>query len=522
MNQKCIKLLTNLYGGDIYKIQELADMLGVSVRLLRYHIAEASEFLYNEGLPEISLDRHAGVQLKLSSTQHEYLKKALSELDSYNYSLSSQERKAFIVLNLATNSAYQTSGYFAECLSVSKSCIDKDVAMLKQELPPDSECYIEGKTGSGIRIAGSERKIRLICLEIIERNLDFSSYLSDRNCGHGFIDRSIRALVCDDYLNVTVKIVQTAEKELGKRLSYSSFKDVALYIALAAMRIGMGRQITLPLEKLRLLQGAADNGFTDILIREMSSEFSLKLSDSEAGMIKMMLMSAKFTFVEPIGYTDWPVIQVVVDEMISSMSEKLSFNFNDDDELRNALQLHVEPMVYKLKNHVPVINPSLSVIKSNYREVFEALSNVIEAQKTDILVGITEDDIAYLALHFCASMERKKRFAAISRIAIVCIHGIGTASLMKELVCSRFRNVRVVKTITSSEVKEADLGEVDFVVSSVDVGRSDIPWVTVNAIPTEEDFRKIEKMVQRCAYKEPITEDTLTFFTDVLETVERY
>ena len=93
---------------------------------------------------------------------------------------------------------------------------------------------------------------------------------------------------------------------------------------------------------------------------------------------------------------------------------------------------------------------------------------------------------------------------------------------MKELVCSRFRNVKVVKTITSSEVKEADLGEVDFVVSSVDVGRSDIQWVTVNAIPTEEDFRKIEKMVQRCAYKESITEDTLTFFTDVLETVERY
>ncbi len=522
MNSKAVKLITTISDAEFYKISELAERLGVSPRLIRYEIEEASAFLVSEGLPEISVSRHEGVQLRLSDSQREQLMHSLSELDSYNYSLRSSERKTFMLMNMIAADDYLTSRYFAECLSVSKSCIDKDLAALKQDMAAEGSAEMECKTGSGNRVCGDERKLRSLCLNTVERYLDFSNYLSGAGYSHDFIERGIRAMFCDEWMPELLEIIYGVERKMERRLSFNSLRDIVLYLAIAMTRMSCGRFIEIADEKVRMMSATKEYGFARDIAAAAGQLLNDVFSESEICMVAIMLYGAKYTIQEPNFNEDWAQIQVLVDRLIRDMGAKLNFDFLEDDELYNALQLHLEPTVFKLKNHVPVVNPSLSVIKANYREVFDTLVGVIDELDTDLLVGITEDDIAYLALHFCASMERRKRYLPISRIAIVCVYGVGTASLMKELVCSRFNNVRVIATITSAELQSAELPDVDFIVSSIQIDRGDIPWVQVNAIPTDEDFRKIDRMMRQYTCKESFTEDSLTFFTDVLDTVEQY
>ena len=185
-------------------------------------------------------------------------------------------------------------------------------------------------------------------------------------------------------------------------------------------------------------------------------------------------------------------------------------------------QAHLGPTVFRLRHDIPITNPNLQEIRKNYAVCFEALERVLKKLDSELLAGITEDDVAYLVLHFCAAMERSKRMMPVSRVAIVCVHGAGTASLLRELVCSKFKNIRVVATATYTDLHALEEMDVDFVIASILLPGCRVPWVKVETIPTAENWEAISRMTLKYGAKGRAHSDAAELFKDVMKTIQAH
>ena len=140
---------------------------------------------------------------------------------------------------------------------------------------------------------------------------------------------------------------------------------------------------------------------------------------------------------------------------------------------------------------------------------------------SELLAGITEDDVAYLVLHFCAAMERSKRMMPVSRVAIVCVHGAGTASLLRELVCSKFKNIRVVATATYTDLHALEEMDVDFVIASILLPGCRVPWVKVERSHSGK-LGGHRRMTLKYGAKGRAHSDAAELFKDVMKTIQAH
>jgi transcriptional antiterminator/mannitol/fructose-specific phosphotransferase system IIA component (Ntr-type) len=518
MNSRSIRIIKQLCSGQTCRIADLASMLGISTRLIRYEIEEANSFLTREGFCTIECDR-LGVSLPIPEQEKDHFQQWLAGLDVNDISLTAEERKTVMLVLLLSSPGYLTSQYFADMLGVSKSCIDKDLSLLKTQVQNDGLQFL-CKPGSGDRLRGEERKIRAICLNTIEQSLSFADYLSNEDYNPEYVERQVQKCFCDAWFRPLTEVIHDLEQRLDKKLSYSSFRNLLLYLCVALTRISNKNFVTIEPENQVLLQATKEYKLAEEISEQIDHRFGVKIPVSEKCTFTVLLVGAKYSIPEPYMKEDWAEIQILTDRMIQAMSEKLSISFMEDEEMYTALQAHLGPMVFRLKNKVPALNPSLKQIKHTYENIFSALQSVIQSINSPLLAGIQEDDIAYLSLHFCASIERRERIFTISRVAIVCVHGVGTANLLKELVCSRFKSIRVVTTTTENDLTSIEMSDVDFVISSIPLAHCSSPWVKVNPILTDDDFCQIERMIAKYSSKSRPSNTSLNFFNEVVSTIE--
>lgn len=513
-------ILEQLLDGKDHRIGELADALESSPRLVRYELSEATAFLEQEGFPLPENDRMRGVSLTLSERERQELLEKLAKLDSYEYAMDQDERCTAIQLLLLAAGRYLTGQYLAEELGVSKSSINKDLALLRARLE-GSGIVLDGKSGKGVSLSGDEDALRRHCLQLVQKNLDFTAFLEEGGQRPAIVERYARALFCQPYLPDLLESIHVLERDsIGKWFTYDSLRLVGLSLAVAMTRAEAGRRLE-PRGDTAPVQITREYLFAVALRDRLKEQFGVELDGPECDNIAILLAGAKYMEPEPYLKEDWAAIQVLLDRLVHLMEEKLGLAFTEDEELYNALQAHLGPAVFRIRHHIPIANPNLGEVERNYPEYLEAVDVSLNELGSALLSGIQRDDVGYLALHFCASAERIKRTLPVSRVAIVCVHGAGTASLMRELVCSRFKNLRVAAVATYTDLQSLEKLGVDFVISSTSIPGCRIPWVRVNAIPSREDYAEIGRMIYEHSARKRPESRAAAFFEDVLQVTRR-
>jgi transcriptional antiterminator/mannitol/fructose-specific phosphotransferase system IIA component (Ntr-type) len=519
MNSKSFRIIKQLCSGQSYQIDDLGSKLGISSRVIRYEIEKANSFLYREGFSKIECSR-SKVSLSVSEEEREKLKQWLAGLSADYFTLSADERKTIILILLLSSPGYLTSQFLADTLSVSKSCIDKDLSIIKTQVKKEG-LQLFSKPGSGIFLSGNEQKIRELCFGVVEHNLHFADYISGEKYNPGYVERQVQKYFCDTWFNSLVAIAHSIEEKANKKLSYNSLRNLTLNLCVILTRISIHKSILADHENQALLQATNEYKVAEEISRQVEKCFQVDLSIYDRCTLTVLLVSSKYSNPEPYLKEDWAQVQILADRIIRAMSKRLQIPFYDEEEIYTALQAHLGPMIFRLKNKMPNDNPNLELIKTNYEDVFNNLTSVIDAIHSPLLDGIREEDIAYLSLHFCASIVRRKRMFTVSNVAIVCVHGIGTATLLKELICSRFKSIRIITITTGSDLNFTDLEGIDFIISSIPLPDCAYPWVQVNPILTDEDYQIIEDMIEKYSTKNNPTDNSLDFFNDIVSTVER-
>lgn len=516
MNTRSLHILKRLSSGKPYQISELANDFDVSPRLIRYIVSDINYYLKSIDIHEIVISRNEGIQLLMNDDEKERLKQSVLELDNYTYSISSNERKCYILLSMWCCNDPFTSQYFADVLNVSKSSIDKDILAIRQELD-GYDISIDVKAKKGSYIEGDERDIRICFYRMIEKNTDFDKFINFHDQPASFLEKAVYSFLFEKYLEGIQEVVEENENRNKKKLTYLSYKDLCIHLAIMLLRIELGHALELADEYQAEIIKTEGYEQAFYLCENLSKKFDLFIGKSERVYIAILLNGARYTAMQGYVMNDWINIQIMATALAAKVQEKLGIDFVSDEELINALTLHLGPTVFKLQNQVPVVNPNLTVVKKNYREVFMAVNESVT--EIESLKGIGEDDIAYLTLHFCASLERNKRFKNEYNVMIVCVHSVGTASLMKEMICTRFKNIRVRKMVTRSDLRKEDLSGIDFIISSIDLEETICPIVKVHVILNDHDIQLIENVMEKIVH-DPQKENSDSFMDRILEIVD--
>ncbi len=523
MNRKTVLILRQLMDGKLYKVAELAEYLEISPRLVRYEMDEANAFLEREGFRLPRYEGTEGMRMTLDQEQRAKLERKLAGLSAYDYVMTSAERRCImLLLMLAKGGRRLTGQYFADQMSVSKSSINKDMIRLKADLT-GSGVRLESRAGKGSSLEGGEQDIRRLGVQILESHVNFTGICQGTAESTDMVERWARELFCDGIVQILVRMIRRAEKDFMKKwLTWDSFRMIVLNLAVALTRIREGRLVTVMPVDRSLVKATREYRYAEQIAEMIHEEFQLRLPKDEVCVLSFLLISAEYVMPEPYLKEDWVEVQLLMDCLVHEMNAEMGIDFAGDEELCKALQTSLGSTVFRLRYGIAVRNPGMPRIRQEYAECFEALERALARLNSELLKGITEDDIAGLVLHFCASLERCRRSMPAVRTAVVCMHGTGTANLLRELVRSRFRNICVADIVTCENQQMLEPADVDFVITGIPLTDCPVPWVKVSPIPDEEEWERIEEMILQYGGREQNQDNAMNIFEDVVRVVQTH
>lgn len=102
------------------------------------------------------------------------------------------------------------------------------------------------------------------------------------------------------------------------------------------------------------------------------------------------------------------------------------------------------------------------------------------------------DEIANIATYYQTMIVK---LSSRINVLVVCHSGFGTSLLLSEKIKQEFPKIRVLDTISSRKLKERDLEDTDFIISTVPIDSGNIPNLMISALLTKQDIRAIRDYI---------------------------
>ena len=416
MNSRSAHIVSVLLKEGEASLERLSRVLGISARLVRYELDGLELFCRAHGLEPPERGKSA---VRLASREQAVLvARAIDALDPVDLALTPIERRdvEFMML-LSVGSAHTTSQEMANELGVSRSIVDRDVSLLRSELAA-SGIELESLSSKGRRLSGSEFAVRRHAVQVIERNLDFACVHDADAFMWSAVARWLKKWGVIDSARRLLGIVMGLESgDFGHWLAFDSLRMIVYTLAVMRLRASAPPVESSQIPDLASVVSSREYVYAVQIAEEMARAGADRLPPGEIGYLATILLGARFVTPEPYLREDWIDVQMMIDRVVRAMEERLGEDFSADQELIGALQNHLGPMVFRLRHGIVTLSPDVGEARAAHPDCFVALEEIVsrEAASDGLLGEVSEGDVAYLALYFCASIERMARRAAPGR-----------------------------------------------------------------------------------------------------------
>ena len=477
--------------------KHLAIRLDVSSRTIRDDIKVINDELCKQGAC-IHSKRGVGYELVVDEPQRfrSYLNQLTKGAKQQALAPTTPEnRVSYLLKHFLLSEDYTKLDDLADAIHVSKSTLQADVKEVKEKLNK-YDLALASRPGYGMKLAGSE----------LNRRFAMSEYLFDReqiSPDLMWLDQLTTVSALDQEKLDRVWILLLEQLRVNQvTLSDIAINNLFVHIIIAYKRIKEGHHIALIDQDIESIKTKREFTVAQSIVKEVEKALDVTFPKIEVIYIAIHLLGTKLVSEDRSVNQE---IETVMDEkihaltkkMLEAVEERFALGIKNDRELIIGLGLHLKPAINRYTFGMTIRNPMLTDIKNNYPLAFEA--GIIAAMVLDeqLDVSIDENEVAYLALHIGAAMERKKASNRPKQCYIVCASGVGSAQLIKYRIEAAFRSqITVLGTTEYYKIKDIPFDETDFIISSVPVKEDlPIPVIEVNAILGEKDLSKIEQYV---------------------------
>ncbi|HEU4755330.1 MAG TPA: PTS sugar transporter subunit IIA [Agromyces sp.] len=490
--EKWERLVEVLAGDDGWTTAaRLAERLGVSDRTVRTYVAQANrgdEDVVESGPGGYRLDRAAWARRLRAGT---------GTGGGTADAATPDGRRARLIRDLADAPDGLDVHEVAAAAHVSESTVEADLGRVRARLQGTG--LVLERDGSVVRMAGPETAVRRLVGSLVReegrRGIRDLSTLRD---GFAPMDGFRRALL-------------VGLDDAGYSPNEYALDDVLLHVAIALDRVARDR--TLDEDGVdadgggpaaRRLDGVATApadgdasdvddalaGLVDVLVE---AEFGVRLPPAESRHLARLIAMRAAT--RRSGATRAGVLREIVERISRDWLIELG-----DDEFIERLALHVDNLAARAAEHSYSRNPLTASIKAAYPLIYDLA--VYLASELGRLEGITvnDDEIAYLAMHLGAQLERTRARGEVVRVAVVAPEYHAARARLVERLRERLGDEVEVAVGDPAELDADAAGaavDADLVVAVLPP-RAPLPHVViVSPLPTEADLERVRAEVAR-------------------------
>ncbi|MGM0603200.1 MAG: BglG family transcription antiterminator [Bacillota bacterium] len=496
-------------------IQSLADELNISRRTVRKDLKELQKFLEKNGFKLIKKP-NVGVWLELNDNERELFQNELLNNLQNTKQLTPKQRQNYILKLIFEDSGYSVNDLSRQ-LYVSDATIYKDLKEIREWLKKYDLQLI--KNEDGLNIEGKEKNWRKFTAELLVKVQDeniLNNFLSV-NKDNSRIDHSVYSSLKDLFTNVNMdrlievleNILIEVERELDFSFTDQTFNGLIIHTAISLERLKEDKNIIMDKNSLKNLKYKEEYKIANFIAEKIDEKLNIQLPESEVGYMCLHILGSKSlknvdtdNLDDLLKTVDREIIETA-NSIIEMSEDILNVSLQNDRKLFTGLILHLRPAVNRLRYGLSLRNPLLENIKKNYPNVFGAAWATSIIFKEKLNLQIKEEEVAYIALHLGAALERKKRTV---NLLLVCGSGIGTAQLLASKLQENFVNINIIDSISLHSLKNYSLKGIDLIISTVPARFEEKPFIQVNPLLLEEDVKKIKNELNQIKSKNSINE----------------
>lgn len=460
--KKIIELFLNNY--DTYlNANEIAQHLTVSNRTIRSDI----KYINNDFLKSLIISvKSRGYMLNTENYEIDDINNLLKSLD---------EKDSEILINLGYHLLMQNSAITLNKLEkeyhISRTKL-LDYLSRIQAWCEKFNVKIEIKRKKGISISGSVNSINNAILHL--------NQLSEE-------DNSVEDLILNElpksHINIIFNIVQENLEKYRINTSAFKIKQLVIHLILIMKR-----------KEQEKISWKIDQEALEIA-EKCTSEINSKLKynlNAETSKLFSFFISYHFNKFE-LGI-EKIFIKSYINRLINLMEENVGVKFSEDKLLKENLYSHFSRTYLRLTKNIYLNNPLVNNIKKLYPFIFSVLFEVIETLYKESNITLSEDEIAFLTIHFQSSIERNEEEQF--RVVIACYYGLGVSNLLEAKISKLNKQINVIDIIKLEEVNGYDFSNTDLLVTTNEIDKSkimnDINVLIVTPLFSKEDENKFK------------------------------
>ena len=460
----------------IVHYQDIMEYTGTSRKTIAKYLNEVEKVVNQQG---VHLVRKRGQGIRFSGNTKGLLAEFPILKDN---SQSEQERRISIMTFLTQQSKPVLLDDIADHFFISRSTLERDLNVLKMDYGLKLTATTEG-----VKFNSSESDVRRVIGQLLQSywGQEIKQNQQTGKMTRTFkVPQSLKRYVNKQTLNQMQKVLNKFVKILKVDVNEYQYESLLIHTTIAIQRIKNGEFITQT--TTQNFDTMAISPSTNKLVKMLIVAFKCEIPDEEIAYLNMHVAAIED------GYIDLDrsglVERTIVDWLRSVLTDY-------DNQLLRNLTLHLRPALVRIKNGISITNPYCNQVKTYFPVAFDqalALAMTIEKQYH---LQLTEDEIAYLALHFESFIERRKVLKPDVELAIVCSTGYGTAELLKQRVMDKLPDVQIVGTLSVNELMTSTV-TADIIISTIPLKMSGTRVIQVSPFLNDQELSLLEKLSQ--------------------------
>jgi mannitol operon transcriptional antiterminator len=464
-------------------LNDISKELDVSLRTVQRELKTLEDTL--EPL-DLSIEKKQSEGIRLSGEDRK-IKKLRDSLRSYSsFELEQNERSLLLFHELLKAKDGVKSGYLSGLLHISPKALQKDLNFFEEEIRHSGLSLVR-KPGFGISLEGREKDKRMYFVNLALQRLEQTPIFSLKEGEFISLDKKDpvfkmldpeRLLEVEKILLKEVEVLQFTPTDLA-------LFELILYLNLSLARISLG-EIT---EK-KIQEESMELSVAESVYKALSQAFQLEIPMEEIHFFASVLRSAKRVRNSEIDEN--MELALLANELIDSVSNATGYYYSKDKKFFDALVSHLEPLLNRMKEGITVLNPIKEEIKEAYGTLYGTLETILKQKFSGN--HVSEDEVGFLTLHFASAITELHHAPKVSTL-VLCTSGIATSRMLTKKLLGKFPQLTIIEQGSIWNLKKMDLSEFDLIISTVGIKDATFPYIQVNPMLTEEDERKLERVV---------------------------
>ncbi len=473
-------------------ISQLANDLDVSERTVRRDLDEVKQTLENFGLSLI----RKGSKLSVGGSfrDREHIQSTL--LDLIGNEFTPLERQQFILRVLLTTNEPVKLIALANELSVTVATVGSDLTKIEEEW--DGKIRIERRRGIGVRLDASVIEKRELLRELLLMSipkLKLYQYFVDLLDG-------VPTQNNDDFLShfIDLNLLELTDRTLTrwmKKLSYEvdndSLVELLIYLLITVKQISKGNIISKKSDNPIFLHDYPEYDIAERILKDCLPEETIP--EAEITEFTMQILEVEIRHGEDVFYRNEKVQAIrIAKKLISRVIKETELPLSQMSLLKGLTE-HIQYSIIRLKKKMPLSNPLLPLIKSEFGDLFHIVQQI--ASELYPFKKLPEEETGFIVLHFEAAIIQSENLRPYSAL-FVTSRSNGVSTWLRARFRKRLPKLQKIKFVTPLElVKETDLHKYDIILSTTDLTDFNIDYELISIFISDAEIKEIKHKLEK-------------------------